>query len=65
MVIIELRLCSGFGWVRVNTLHCSSYGTLFWICDQKHTENIIMPLLLLNSACTALGPSVSHSASSE
>lgn len=31
-----IHLCAGFGWDRVNFLHGSYYGAIFWICDEKH-----------------------------
>lgn len=31
--------CAGFDWVRVNFLHSSLYGAMFWICDQKSVDN--------------------------
>lgn len=42
---------SWFGWDRVNFLYCSSYGAMFWVCN-NNTADTPTFLLLLSSAYT-------------
>ena len=51
-----LAECTGFGQDRVNFLHSSWYGAMFWICDQNSIDNTGMFSLLLNSAYTESRP---------
>ena len=49
--------CSAcFGWDRVNFLHSSWYGAMFWICAENSVDNSGMFSLLLSSAYTASRP---------
>ena len=34
-----LSWSAGFGWDRVNFLHSSWYGAVFWICDENGVDN--------------------------
>ena len=34
-----VRRCAGFGWDRVNFLHSSWYGAMFWICAENSVDN--------------------------
>ena len=42
--------CAGFNWYRVNFLHSSYCGAMFWICAENSIDNTEMFLLLLSSA---------------
>lgn len=46
----------------VNCLHSSSYGSMFWICDQNNVDNRRMFHLLLSSAYRVRAFSGSHAA---
>jgi len=48
--------CADFGWDRVNFLHSSCYGTMFWILAENSVDNIEMFSLLLSSTYTNSGP---------
>ena len=54
--IATLCPCAGFGWDRVNFLHSSSYGAVFWICAGNSADNTGMFSLLLSSAYTESRP---------
>jgi len=51
-----VSFCAGFGWDRVNFLHSSQSGAMFWICAEHSVDNTGMFLLLLSSAHTESGP---------
>ena len=53
---MKLVRCAGFGWGRVNFLHSSWYGAMFWICDENSVDNTGMFSLLLSSAYTESRP---------
>lgn len=42
------------GWSRVNFLHISWYGVVFWICGGNSMDNTGILWLSLSSACTVL-----------
>lgn len=45
--------CTGFGWDKVAFLPKSSYGAVFWMCEQNSVDNRGMVQLLLENAYTA------------
>ena len=48
--------CAGFGCDRVNLLHSSWYGAMFWICAENSVDSTEMFSLLLSSAYTESRP---------
>jgi len=54
-----LITCTGSSWHEAKFLHSSPYGAVFQTGDQSNVASTSMFWLLLNSAYTVLGPSVS------
>lgn len=38
-VVVVKRMYIGLGCDRVNILHRSMHGAMFWVCDQKSVDN--------------------------
>jgi len=55
-----IEVCDDFGWGRLNFLHSSWYGAIFWICAGNSVGNTEMFSLLLSSACIVKVFSASH-----
>ena len=60
-ILSRTGCCAGFGWHRLNFLHSSWYGAMFWICAGNSVDNAGMFLLLLSSAYTESRPGRGHS----
>jgi len=49
-------LCAGFNWDRVNFLHRSQHGAMFWICAENSVDNTGKFQILLSGAYTESKP---------
>ena len=38
-IVNDTEQCAGFHWDRVNFLHGSWYGAMFWICGENSVDN--------------------------
>lgn len=54
--IFQIRDCAGFHWDRVNFLHSSQHGVIFWICAENSVDNPEIFLLLPSSVWTSSRP---------